>query len=177
MRQIALMLVLPAALAASACSHTTPPPPKATATAASVDADLVARGEYLTRIAGCNDCHTPGYAESGGDLPKSQWLMGSPIGWHGPWGTTYPVNLRLKLQDMDEAAWMDYSAKLHTRPPMPDFAVRAMNEYDRRAIYRFIKSLGPGGAPAPAYLEPGQPPQPPYVDWVLPPPAQTPTAG
>lgn len=178
MRRTALTLALPAALAASACSRSPSSPLENTATAASVDADLIARGEYLTRIAGCNDCHTPGCAEAGGDLPRSRWLIGSPVGWHGPWGTTYAVNLRLKLQDMDEAAWMDCSAKLHTRPPMPDFAVRAMSEQDRRAIYRFIKSLGPGGAPTPAYLVPGQPPQPPYVDWVLPPPpAQTPAAG
>ena len=141
------------------------------------DADLLARGEYIARIAGCNDCHTPGYAETGGEVPKAQWLVGSPLGWSGPWGTTYPANLRLKLQDMDEAAWLEYSAELHTRPPMPDFAVRTMDETDRRAIYRFIRSLGPGGQPAPAYLPPGQAPQPPYVQWVLPaPPPQAPAA-
>lgn len=142
------------------------------------DAEVLARGEYLTRIAGCNDCHTPGYAETGGEVPKQQWLVGSPLGWSGPWGTTYPANLRLKLQDMDEAAWLKYSAELHTRPPMPDFAVRTMNEADRTALYRFIRSLGPAGQPAPAYLPPGQVPQVPYVQWMLPPaPAQAPAAG
>ena len=149
----------------TAAAATTPAP----ATPAGLsDAELLARGDYLVRIGGCNDCHTPGYAEAGGEVPKAQWLVGSPLGWHGPWGTTYPANLRLKLQDMDEAAWLKYSAELHTRPPMPDFAVRAMQEDDRRAIYRFIRSLGPGGQPAPAYLPPGQAPQPPYVEWVLP---------
>lgn len=135
------------------------------------DAALLARGEYIVRTSGCNDCHTPGYAEAGGQAPREQWLVGSPLGWSGPWGTTYPANLRLKLQGMDEAAWMAYSAELHTRPPMPDFSLRAMSEDDRRALYRFVRSLGPGGQPAPAYLPPGQSPPMPYVQWVLPPAA------
>ena len=29
------------------------------------DAELLARGDYLVRIAGCNDCHTPAYGERG----------------------------------------------------------------------------------------------------------------
>lgn len=170
-RDFPMLLVTAGALALAACSATPPPPATAVApTTMPSDADLLARGEYLTRIAGCNDCHTPGYAETGGDVPQSGWLVGSPVGWNGPWGTTYPANIRLKLQDMDEAAWMKYSAELHTRPPMPDFAVRAMNEDDRRAIYRFVRSLGPGGEKAPDYVRPGQAPQPPYVQWVLPPP-------
>jgi mono/diheme cytochrome c family protein len=162
--------LLAASLALAGCSATSATSDPAPPVAAS-DADLVARGEYLARIAGCNDCHTPGYAETGGQVPKTQWLTGSPLGWNGPWGTTYPANLRLKLQDMDEAAWLKYSAELHTRPPMPDFAIRTMQEQDRRAIYRFIRSLGPGGQPAPDYLPPGQAPQAPYVQWILPPPA------
>jgi len=48
-------------------------------------------------------------------------------------------------------------------------ALRAMREDDRRALYRFVKSLGPAGVPAPAYTPPGQPPAPPYLDLVLPP--------
>jgi hypothetical protein len=53
---------------------------------------------------------------------------------------------------------------------MPDFNLRAMHEDDRRAIYRFIRSLGPAGQPAPAYLPPGQKPPAPYLELVLPPP-------
>ena len=142
------------------------PPPASTAMS---DADLIAHGEYIVRIGGCNDCHTPGYAEVAGELPKEQWLVGNPEGFVGPWGTTFPANLRLKLADMDEAAWLKYSGELHTRPIMPDFNVRAMKEDDRRAIYRFIRSLGSTGQPAPAYLPPGQKPQPPYWELVLPP--------
>ena len=164
-----ILLCLPLIVAAAGCSRgmetasAEPTPP------AMNDTQLLARGEYLVRIAGCNDCHTPGYAESGGQVPKTQWLVGSPLGWSGPWGTTYAANLRLKLQEMDESAWLGYSGSLHTRPPMPDFAVRTMDENDRRALYRFVRSLGPAGQPMPAYLPPGTTPPLPYVQWVLPP--------
>ncbi|WP_425482182.1 cytochrome C [Cognatiluteimonas profundi] len=139
------------------------------AAAPMTDTELLARGEYMVRMGGCNDCHTPGWNDSAGQLPTQHWLTGSPLGNKGPWGTTYPANLRLKVADMDEATWMSYTANLHTRPLMPDFAVRAMHEEDRRAIYRFIHSLGPAGQPAPAFLPPGQDPSPPYLELVLPP--------
>ena len=138
------------------------------------DSELLAQGEYLVRISGCNDCHTPGYLDHGGDVPTAQWLTGNALGFTGPWGTTYAANLRLKVADMDDAAWLKYTAELHTRPIMPDFNLRAMSQDDRLAIFRFIKSLGPGGAPAPAYLPPGQDPPPPYFELVM--PAAAPTA-
>ncbi|MBW3551472.1 MAG: c-type cytochrome [Proteobacteria bacterium] len=140
----------------------------APAMAAREPVDLVARGDYLVRTTGCNDCHTAGYAEQQGQVDRAQWLTGSPLGYTGPWGTTYAPNLRLTLAEMDEAQWLHYSAHLRTRPIMPDFALREMSEDDRRAMFHFIKSLGPGGAPAPAYLPPGQKPQPPYMALVLP---------
>lgn len=53
------------------------------------------RGRYLIKTTGCNDCHTQGYTESAGRVAESRWLTGSSLGWQGPWGTTYAVNLRL----------------------------------------------------------------------------------
>lgn len=149
----------------------------AAATKAPSDAELVARGEYLVRTAGCNDCHTPDYGPRQGEVPTSEWLVGSPLGFKGPWGTTYASNLRLRMAEMDETQWLDYSAKLKTRPIMPDFAVRAMTADDRRAIYRFVRSLGPAGQPAPAFVPPDQAAQPPYFELVMPgPPAGAPSA-
>ena len=165
---MSLRPVLPLLAAALLCACQPEPPVIASAAAASAP-DLLARGEYLVRIGGCNDCHTPGYADKQGELPQAQWLTGSPLGQRGPWGTTYPTNLRLRMQELSEQQWMEYSANLRTRPLMPDFAVRAMQAEDRRAIYRFIRSLGPAGQPAPAALPPGQQPPPPYLDLVLPP--------
>ncbi|HEY1230376.1 MAG TPA: hypothetical protein VGF26_23955, partial [Ramlibacter sp.] len=62
----------------------------------------IERGRYLARIGGCNDCHTRGYAQSGGKVPENQWLTGDGVGWSGPWGTTYPANLRLALAKVSE---------------------------------------------------------------------------
>ncbi|UWX04511.1 hypothetical protein H1235_06380 [Pseudoxanthomonas sp. NC8] len=103
-------------------------------------------------------------------MPKEQWLTGSaPLGYSGPWGTTYATNLRLRMQELDEAQWLEYSAHLRARPIMPDFALRAMSEEDRRAIYRFVRGLGPAGTRAPDALPPGQTPPPPSALPVLPP--------
>lgn len=158
-----LTALLPLLLTLAACQPTATP-----AATVAHEPDLVARGEYLVRIGGCNDCHTPGYAENGGQTDKADWLTGSPLGYHGPWGTTYPTNLRLRLQEMSEAQWMDFSANLRTRPPMPDFTIRAMADQDRRAIYRFVHSLGGAGKPASDALPPGQTPPPPVFTLVLP---------
>jgi mono/diheme cytochrome c family protein len=175
MRHQSRLLPLAASLVLAACSGTSASPepalPEPAPPIAASDADLVARGEYLVKIAGCNDCHTPAYGEKGGDVSKEQWLVGSPLGFNGPWGTTYAANLRLKLAEMDEDTWLKYSGELHTRPIMPDYNVRAMSEDDRRALYRFVRSLGPAGEKAPDYLPPGRQPPLPYMQMVLPPPA------
>ena len=83
--------------------------PAGPASALNVDRVLVERGRYLTHVAGCNDCHTPGYMQNGGPkLPEKDWLTGVPVGYQGPWGTTYAANLRLILDpaqgDADELA-------------------------------------------------------------------------
>jgi uncharacterized membrane protein len=39
-----------------------------------------ARRKYLVQIAGCNDCHTPGYATSGGKVEEKLWLTGDQLG-------------------------------------------------------------------------------------------------
>jgi mono/diheme cytochrome c family protein len=80
-------------------------------------ADLLARGEYLAEIAGCNDCHTPlKFGPNGPELDMSQHLAGHPAGlvmpeppkvtqpwlwvgagtntaFAGPWGVSYAINL------------------------------------------------------------------------------------
>jgi mono/diheme cytochrome c family protein len=130
---------------------------------------LVARGRYLVEIGGCNDCHTPGYAPTGGKVPESQWLVGDRLGWHGPWGTSYPANLRLLFQDLTEEQWLKKAKTMVTRPPMPWFDVRAMSATDLKALYRYIRHLGPAGEPAPRALGPGETPPQPYVDFPAPP--------
>jgi mono/diheme cytochrome c family protein len=120
------------------------------------DGASIERGRYLAKIAGCNDCHTPGYAQSAGKVSEAQWLTGDALGWAGPWGTTYPANLRLALQNVSEADWIKRARTTELRPPMPWFALRDMSDNDLRAIYRYVQHLGPAGKPAPAYVPPGQ---------------------
>ena len=129
----------------------------------------VNRGRYLVQIGGCNDCHTPNYPPSGGKVPEAQWLTGEALGWSGPWGTTYATNLRLYMQDLTEDQWVKKAKTLQARPPMPWFNVRAMSTSDLRAIYRYVRHLGPAGQPAPAYLPPGQEPKGPAVRFPAPP--------
>jgi len=134
------------------------------------DPKLVERGRYLVMIGGCNDCHTPGFALAGGNVPESQWLTGDALGWSGAWGTTYPPNLRLKLNTMDLATWKSYAHALKTRPPMPYWAVNTMSDADLEALWTFVHTLGPAGQPAPAALPPGAVPKGPVVTFPAPPP-------
>ena len=124
-------------------------------TAESSESPHISRGRYLVKIAGCNDCHTPGYTQSAGAIPEAQWLIGDKTGWQGPWGTTYPINLRQFMQGMTKAQWLEI-ARQPTRPPMPWFALRDMSDEDLAALYDFIRSLGAAGPAAPAYVAPGQ---------------------
>jgi len=124
----------------------------------------VKRGGYIVATSGCNDCHTPGYPEAAGGVPRDQWLTGSPVGFQGPWGTSYPANLRLYVQTVSEAQWLQ-RVRHPMRPPMPWFNLRDMSDDDALAAYRFIRSLGPAGEPAPAAAAPGVAVTTPYIDF------------
>jgi mono/diheme cytochrome c family protein len=117
------------------------------------------RGKYIVSIAGCNDCHTDGYAETGGQVPMEDWLLGSSFGWTGPWGTTYATNLRLSAPNKSEDEWIAYAKHLQAKPPMPWFSLHHMTDEDLRSVYRFIRSLGADGEAAPDALPPGQEPK------------------
>lgn len=127
-------------------------------------------GRYLVKIAGCNNCHSRGFIQSEGSLPESDWLTGDSMGWQGPWGTTYATNLRLFIKDLSEDNWVKFCQTLRGRPPMPFWSLKTMRDQDRRSIYRFIKSLGPKGENAPAYVPPGENPKTPYILFVPQPP-------
>jgi mono/diheme cytochrome c family protein len=125
----------------------------------------VARGRYLITIGGCNDCHTPGYMEKGPAVSESEWLTGMPVGFQGPWGTTYASNLRLVIGKQTEAEWIAHARK-ERLPPMPWFNLRAMTDDDLKAVYAYVRSLGAPGNPAPAYVAPGGKVNTPYFVFV-----------
>ena len=107
------------------CIYCSPPQPaaettsKMVAAAAPTQEELVARGEYLVTIIGCDHCHTPKKMTDQGPVPDmDRWLMGYPAGdplpeidktqvepgkWVmlngdltaavGPWGVSFGANL------------------------------------------------------------------------------------
>lgn len=124
----------------------------------------VKRGEQVAITAGCHDCHTGGYAESGGKIDPAAALKGVPLGWQGPWGTTYAVNLRLIAKEKgSEEAFLTYAKNFQARPPMPFLNVHAMDESDIRSLYQYIVSLGEAGERMPEYVPAGQEPRTPYI--------------
>jgi len=132
---------------------------------AASDSEMIARGRYMVVTGHCNNCHTAEYGNKQGQLPEDKWLLGGNVGHRGPWGTTYPHNLRITASRMTEQQWVGYMKELRTRPPMPWWSINETTEQDTRAMYRFIKSLGPVGQPAPDALPPGKEPAPPFVTW------------
>jgi mono/diheme cytochrome c family protein len=136
---------------------------------AAKDASL-RHGRYLVRITGCNDCHTPGYRRSAGRVPERSWLVGDRIGWRGPWGTTYPANLRLYMAGISADQWVQKARAMRSRPPMPWLTLRQMHEQDLRDIYRYIRALGPAGEPVPAFVPPNREPKTAYISFVPQPP-------
>jgi mono/diheme cytochrome c family protein len=124
----------------------------------------IRHGRYLIQIAGCNDCHTPAYMRLEGKVAETEWLTGDTMGFQGPWGTTYPANLRRLAHELDERAWV---ARLRgaMRPPMPWFNLQTMRDADLVAIHRYLRSLGPRGEPAPAYVPPGGKVATPYIEF------------
>ncbi|MCF6101423.1 cytochrome c [Mesorhizobium muleiense] len=128
--------------------------------------DSIERGRYLAKIGGCNDCHTPNYLEKAGNVPEDRWLIGDSLGFNGPWGTTYPTNLRQLLRTMSEDEWVKSARTIETRPPMPWFNLRAMTEADLRAIHRYVLSLPADDTPVPDYVPPGRPPKTPHIVFV-----------
>lgn len=155
----ALTLGAPSAVAQDARLASSP-----LASAPKVVADSpLAAGRYLVIIGGCNDCHTPGYDENYGKVPEQDWLTGTAIGWRGPWGTTYPSNLRLLVHDMSEDAWVTMLRTRQSLPPMPWMNLNQLGDADARALYKYIASLGPRGERMPAVVPPNKQPVTPYL--------------
>src|SRR3954469_22797731 len=107
-----------------------------TANAPAVSAtSSVEAGRYLIRVSGCNDCHTPAFMVLGEKVPETQWLTGNAIGFSGPWGTTYPSNLRRFVQPFTADQFVEVVRKRNDRPPMPWPSLHAMSDADLKAIY------------------------------------------
>jgi cytochrome c553 len=143
---------------------TTPVPATQQAGGISVHASSpIEAGKYLTLVGGCNDCHTPGWMESGGKgIAEDNMLTGLSVGFRGPWGTSYGPNLRIFANGFVENDFVKVLRERNSRPPMPWSALHAMSDQDLRSLYKYLKSLKPVGKPAPAFVPPGVEPKTPY---------------
>lgn len=146
---------------------TAPTPTPATTQAATRPtvqaANPVEAGKYIVQIAGCHDCHTPGWMETGGQgVAEEKYLTGLHVGFRGPWGTTYGSNLRAFAKTFVEDDFVKVLRSRNSRPPMPWSAIHAMSDGDLRAVYKYLKSLSPTGDAAPAFVPPGVEPKTPY---------------
>jgi len=124
--------------------------------------EAVERGRHLVLIGHCNNCHTAGYVPANGNVSESRWLMGNPVGWRAKSGTIYASNLRLYVQNMSEQAWIQAMKTVEWRAPMPWWSVRELTTDELSAMYQYIRSLTPAGAPAPSFLPADREPPRPY---------------
>ncbi|MGH7731137.1 MAG: cytochrome c [Candidatus Eiseniibacteriota bacterium] len=176
-----------AALAVAAMISCATPPAQDRASVMT-DAQKLERGEYLTTIAGCNDCHTPGTFYGAPDFGRK--LSGSELGWVGPWGTSYARNLTPDLETgIGKWSADDIVKTIRTGqradgtevlPPMPWPMYSNMPDEDAYPIAAYLKSLPAVSHKVPDKLPPGS--KAVASDWVLPqPPAwdapKTPPAG
>ena len=122
-------------------------------------------GAYLIRTGSCDDCHTPGWAESFGKIPDDQRLMGNPVGFRGEWGTTYAANLRLSAHERTADQWITMIRGRKDMPPMPWFSLHAMSDRDLLAIRAYLRKLGPKGEPAPRAVGPEEEPATAYITF------------
>lgn len=154
--------------AAATAANTNGMPPR---TGPSVEAPTMEQaGEYLTIVGSCNDCHTQGWTESKGTTPPADRFAGLDVGFRGEWGTVYGKNLRTITQRQSEDHWVETLKTADGgdgHPPMPWWNTAQMSDRDLRAMYRYIKSLGPNPKGVPRSLKPGVEPKGPYI-WVTP---------
>ena len=103
---------------------------------------------------------------NGASPAEPEWLTGDSVGFSGPWGVSYPANLRLSFQNMDEEQFIEMSRAGQGRPPMPWPSLKAMSDSALKAIYAYIHFLGPRGEVAPAALSPGVAPDRPHIPFI-----------
>jgi mono/diheme cytochrome c family protein len=140
----------------------------------------VERGKYLVNIAGCNDCHTPGYFLGKPDMAR--FLGGSEVGFEIPGlGVFHGPNLTPD-KETGLGSWTDAqilaALQKGTRPDgrmlapiMPWHAFANLTPQDAQAIVAFLRSLPPVKNRVPGPFGPNEQPTA-FVMKVVPPAAK-----
>ena len=126
---------------------------------------VVERGRHMIKTMGCNSCHTPDYMVKRSNILEEDWLVGGTLGFRGPQGTSYPTNLRLLLNNISEEDWLVLAKQMRKDSPMAWIMLSNTPEQDLKAVYKFVKYLGPKGNPVPARLPAGVTPPTQYVEY------------
>jgi len=125
-------------------------PLAAPSVAEAADPAAVARGKYLVTIAGCHDCHTPGYFLGKPDMAR--YLGGSDVGFELPGlGVFVGPNLTPDKEtglgnwtDAQVIAALQTGARPDGRmlaPIMPYHAFANLTPQDAQAIVAFLRSV------------------------------------
>jgi mono/diheme cytochrome c family protein len=112
----------------------------------------VERGKYLVNIAGCNDCHTPGYFLGKPDMER--FLGGSDVGFEIPGlGVFHGSNLTPDKEtglggwtDAQVITALQKGARPDGRmlaPIMPWHAFANLTPQDTQAVVAFLRSIPP----------------------------------
>jgi mono/diheme cytochrome c family protein len=140
-----------------------------------------ARGKYLVGLAGCTDCHTPGYFL--GKPDSSRFLAGSDVGFRAPGaGTVVGPNL---TPDKETGLGNWTTAQIITAirggvtpdnrvlsPVMPWRAFANLTPSDVSAIAAYLKTLPPVRNKVPGPFAPNQ--KPTTITWTITPPESAP---
>jgi mono/diheme cytochrome c family protein len=110
----------------------------------------VRRGWYLTRIAGCSDCHTP--LLPNGQRPASLLFAGG-MTFHAPFGVTVSLNITPSAAGIGSMTEAEFSRTLRTgrvdgtgrllSPVMPYDRFKNLKPADIRAIYAYLRTVPP----------------------------------
>ena len=140
----------------------------------------VERGKYLVNIAGCNDCHTPGYFLGKPDMAR--FLGGSDVGFEIPGlGVFHGPNLTPDKEtglggwtDAQVITALQKGARPDGRmlaPIMPSHAFANLTPQDAQAIVAFLRSIPPVKNKVPGPFGPTEQPSG-FVMKIVPPGAK-----
>ena len=117
------------------------------------DPAAIARGKYLVAIAGCNDCHTPGYFLGKPDMAR--FLGGSEVGFDMPGlGVFHGPNLTPD-KETGLGGWTPRNFVETIRngrhqgrgrpllPPMPWEVYSNLTDDDLESVFAYLQSIPP----------------------------------
>ncbi len=129
------------------------------------DEAQIERGRYLTQIAGCSDCHTPGHFL--GQPDTARFLGGSDVGFEVPGvGIVYGPNLTPDPTGLGNWSAEEIVTAIRTGatpdgrgliPVMPWPNLSALSDEDAYGIAAYLQSLEPVANEVPGPVPPGEP--------------------